>query len=369
MANILRSPTIQPEKRWPGSLSQFSTVNLLTSTLFVAAAALPFNNAEALPRSAQHPSYQLSINADTSKGTAKTLIGDATPPLSKPVPMWVERTRFLNANTSVGTAKTLIADAIPPIINQPGFSPLLVRSVQDTTQKSQITLLSAVPSPIVNPIALVAERSRWLPSDTSKPTAKVLFADAQAPIVNPPIAPVALVRTVTDTTQDSPIVLLSAVPAPPIVNTFAFAPQQLSLFYVNGWAPPNLLTSTLVPVVPDNPPTGGGGGGSLGWTQWGGGGWSDYTIYDKEWQKTDWEKKIPPKVVQTIERIARRNQPEEDALRELEAELGVAEHQARYARMLTALMQSQFNSLQVLRKRQLRAIQENEDDDLLLFFT
>lgn len=93
--------------------------------------------------------------------------------------------------------------------------------------------------------------------------------------------------------------------------------------------------------------------------------WQPYII-----AKRDWEKKIPPVVVQTIERIARKDTTEADALRLLEAELDAAQYQARYAQMLLALMRNQLQSLTVLRRQQLaemaRIEQEDEDDAILL---
>jgi hypothetical protein len=100
----------------------------------------------------------------------------------------------------------------------------------------------------------------------------------------------------------------------------------------------------------------------------GGGGrkyWQPYWI-----EKQDWEKKIPPVAVQTIERIARSKKDSDAAELALMAEL--EDYQARYGVMLQMLRQNQLNSLAILKKQQLaqiQAIQDEEDAEILLLFS
>lgn len=103
---------------------------------------------------------------------------------------------------------------------------------------------------------------------------------------------------------------------------------------------------------------------------WGGGkfqypNWQPYIV-----AKRDWEQKVPPKVAQVIERIARTDKTPQRALAELEYELEQVEDLARYQRLLVALMESQFHSLQALRRQQLARIarqeQDAEDEEALL---
>lgn len=97
----------------------------------------------------------------------------------------------------------------------------------------------------------------------------------------------------------------------------------------------------------------------------GGGGrstyWQPYWIDNREW-----EKKIPPAAVKAIERVARSRKTGEEAERALMLELD--DNQARYAKMLHALKESQFNTLKALRAKQLRESRliEEEDSEILL---
>ena len=107
-----------------------------------------------------------------------------------------------------------------------------------------------------------------------------------------------------------------------------------------------------------------------GQDEWGGAqfkypNWRPYQL-----RKEEWEKKIPPVVAQAIERVARSAKTGTAATAELEAELGEQQYQARYAKMLAALQQSQFSTLKALRGQQLKAMADQEDDDvqsLMLF--
>jgi hypothetical protein len=101
-----------------------------------------------------------------------------------------------------------------------------------------------------------------------------------------------------------------------------------------------------------------------GQDEWGGAqfqypNWRPYQL-----RKEEWEKKIPPVVAQAIERVARSAKTGAAAEVELEAELGEAQYQARYAKMLQALQQSQFSTLKALRGQQLKAMADQEDDDV-----
>lgn len=114
-------------------------------------------------------------------------------------------------------------------------------------------------------------------------------------------------------------------------------------------------------------------------TKAGGDAWGGAKFQYPNWQpylmaRRDWEKKVPAKVERVIERIARKEDDEAQAVRLLEAELAGAEDAARYTRMLIAMLQTQTRSLQALRQRQLLEIAqaearqraEEDDEDAIL---
>ena len=168
-------------------------------------------------------------------------------------------------------------------------------------------------------------------------------------------------------------------PAPTLAQTAnqALVPGTGNI-QITGWAPTVTVASASIDLTP--------GTGTIrvtGWaptlTQSGADNWGGVSSnrYWRPYQlrKEEWEKKIPPVVVQAIERVARSAKTGQAAVAELEDELGAAQHQARYARMLQALQESQFNTLKALRGQQLKQIadaeRERERDDeetvLLLF--
>jgi hypothetical protein len=91
-----------------------------------------------------------------------------------------------------------------------------------------------------------------------------------------------------------------------------------------------------------------------------GGHWQPYWL-----DKREWEKKIPQKAVQAIERIAQSEKRGEAAEQALRAE--ISDFQTRYSDMLRGMQAMQVNTLQALRLMQMREIarieQEIEDEN------
>lgn len=203
MADIFRPPVIV-NRREPGPFQVAAAVgqSLLLTTLAVVVAALPI-------------------------GTQNC---QAAPALQRVV-----------VDTTHGTPKTLFADSQLPVGHSPAFAPIaLTRNVVDTTHGQPITLQVIVaPPPIVNPVQLGPLKFWWQPPDTSRCTAKPLYADNQLPVgKSPAFAPIALTRTVVDTSRGQPITLQVIVPPAPIVNPVQLGPLRF------WWQPPDTSIST-----------------------------------------------------------------------------------------------------------------------------
>jgi hypothetical protein len=190
VATIFRGPLFSQQKRNPELRSPSTGVNLLTSTLFVAAAALPFNNAQAFT-APQHPSHTLSVNADTSRGTPKTLFADAARP-SFDAPTFAPQhpPRALNQDSSKGIPKTLYADSANPVSNKPHTAPDRIRPGTDTSKGSTQALLAPVGSPPFVPAPFVGPQTvRRNLADTSQSTPVGFFPVAgPTPFLTPPTA-------------------------------------------------------------------------------------------------------------------------------------------------------------------------------------
>jgi hypothetical protein len=214
-----------------------------------------------------------SILRDTSLGTPKTLRPDAQPPLVvEPVPA-AQSKPYQPPDTSRGTPKTLYGDAQPPIIAELSLAVPAVSSVQDTTRGSPLALIAAgfvQPPLVVEPgpqtpqgSAIFGDSSRGMPApmvaqaltqtpfqpsfvgtpwvwyqplDTSRSTAKVLFADATPPILPELSLSAPSINRVADTSKCSPQTLLAAFIQPPLVqeptagtSASAYQPANTSL--------------------------------------------------------------------------------------------------------------------------------------------
>lgn len=112
---------------------------------------------------------------------------------------------------------------------------------------------------------------------------------------------------------------------------------------------PELPEPTQVPVAPIPAPV----------VDWGGGKYHQPYWQAYQLDKREWEKKIPPKAIQAIERVARSSKKLDAAEAELRRE--IAEWDSRYSKMLLAMQAMQLNSLKVLRQIQLEEIARYEE--------
>lgn len=280
MADIFRNPLQVNRRDFPPVLACRTCAvvvgSLLTTTLAVVAAALPFQNASAFPSQSHDPVARHAQVADTSRGTPKTLTADTLRPAQNPTVGQVDLRRYLSdtsadspvallgvatpapflpllhqaparftwqpADTSKGLAKPLFADSTTPNFNPAQFLVERVRFSPDTSQDSPVTLLSApLVAPLFNPIQLAPDRLRPV-VDTTKGTPKPLTADAQAPVSNKPQFLVERTRYSQDTSADSPTALLLAPVPDPISNEILLAPDRLRPVYDTSKGTPKTLT-------------------------------------------------------------------------------------------------------------------------------
>lgn len=279
MADIYRNPVQVTRREFPPALNLRSAAvvvgSLLTTTLAVVAAALPFNNASAFPSQSHDPVARHAQVADSTRGTPKTLTADTLRPAQNPTVRQVDIRRYLSdtsadspvallgatpapflpilhqaparftwqpADTSKGLAKPLFADSTTPNFNPSQFLVERVRFSPDTSQDSPLPLLSApLVAPLFNPIQLAPDRLRPV-VDTSKGTAKTLTADAQPPVNNEPQFLVERTRHSPDTSASSARVLLTTLAPDPISNEIVLAPDRVRPVYDTSKGTPKTLT-------------------------------------------------------------------------------------------------------------------------------
>lgn len=230
--------------------------NLLTTTLVAAAIALPLSAGRSLPLQQHHPSKAKQLNADTSRGTPKTLIADsrkaqplplqhapqhpgvrgqlvpqttagsplalrapvvAAPPIV-PVPsLQVARYAWQPGDTSQDAPRFLLVD--PLASGVPDFqAPLRYPyGVSDTSWRN-VAALDVVQTPVVPSLLVSVQLLRTL-DDTSAGTPKALTTDATLPFDGLQQNPPQIGRVLSDTSRSAPQVLLAVVqpPAPPFV--------------------------------------------------------------------------------------------------------------------------------------------------------
>lgn len=216
MANIFRGPLIVGRRDPPiQNTTLIVGPSLLATTLAIAAAIpLPLGAAHLGSAQTYNPAPRNFVNADTSRGTPKTLIADSktaqflTPQLA---PQQHGRNEFLNADTSQDTPKTLFSDATTPANNRTASAPSILRLGADTTLDTPTVLLAAIPAPLVNAPQFQADRIRTIPADTSRGTAKALTFDSVLPRFNAPHLTTDRIKPVSDTSLSSPLALVTPV--------------------------------------------------------------------------------------------------------------------------------------------------------------
>jgi hypothetical protein len=113
------------------------------------------------------------------------------------------------------TTLAVVAAVLPPGQQATASSPALQRSVVDTSHGTPKPLLADAQLPFLVLQQTPPDRQRPV-VDTTHGTAKTLIADAQAPVgQQPAFAPIALTRTVVDTSRGQPITLQVIVPPAP----------------------------------------------------------------------------------------------------------------------------------------------------------
>jgi hypothetical protein len=138
---------------------------------------------------------------DDSQSTPKPFYADALTFTPVAPQFQVDRIRPV-VDTSLSAPLGLLT-AAPPAINAPPPQVDRLRPVLDTSQSSPTALIGGTPfSNFQHP---VPPRYWWQPLDTSNPTPKVLYADAQRAFIPPPhFAPLRFWWQPADTSQSTP---------------------------------------------------------------------------------------------------------------------------------------------------------------------
>lgn len=267
MADLARSPIVQESRRHPDHTrgnGVFQPNNLLTTLLVGVVLALPVRNPDSTAwRTVQHPSLNGTINADTTRGTPKTLLAEVILPrgrntllqttttpepsrnvvdTSESIPKaYLEDSQFApsnmtesfvviewqgqNINTSVGSSPVLFGITPKPIVPPPFLNAIRYPgSVQDTSKSTPPNFIPA--TVLAKPVfgyAFVSPPRYWFqPDDASSGIPKVLYGDQIPPVINPPISVLDRIRPVVDTSQSTPAVL---IPAPVVVSPAVNAPH------------------------------------------------------------------------------------------------------------------------------------------------
>ena len=250
MASIYRAPTYAGHLRRPEVSSGIVSTSLLVTTLAVAS-VLPFNNASAFTQPIARP----AVNADTSRGVAKTLT-DPRPNFVLPhvTPQHPSRRLSVNPDTSKGTAKGLIADSVSPFFVPPHHQVDRLRPVADSSQNTPLTLVSAV---VTAPFAVAPQfqidRTRPVADTSQSAWALLAPVTAQAPFVNPPFVAAATPHRRGMGTLDT-----SAGAVPPTIAPFAQQPAlgldaRRDVRDTSAGTAPGLFPAPVPPFV--NPPT------------------------------------------------------------------------------------------------------------------
>jgi hypothetical protein len=141
---------------------------------------------------------------------------------------------------------TLIATTLPQGAQATASAPSRKQLNANTSQGTPLTLLSAVPAPVVNAPQPTVPRKAWIPADTSAGMAKVLRPELVLPVgggqtASAPPRP----RLVVDTSASQPLVLQQAPPPPPFFNPQNFfAPKK-------PWIPPDTSRGIPKPLYAD----------------------------------------------------------------------------------------------------------------------
>lgn len=278
MADIFRGPTYAKHHRRPEPPPQWAAPNLLTSTLFVAAAAIPFQTASAFPAQVSHPSHRLSANADTSLGTPKTLTADSVSPFFVASHVGPQRSRTSNADTSSGGPLTLfpvvavsapflpvpsiqvdgrrrgeVRSDVPPNLTL-GLPPDQIASAvpetlaiyrqpvtpTNTSFRASVVLDVVVAAPpFFNAPHIASAKLRWQPADNSAGIPKTLTVDASVPFFNAPtFAPQAKSKRGqlnADTSGGLNNALASFIPSAPFAQTDWPGPIRKPPFHETSW--------------------------------------------------------------------------------------------------------------------------------------
>jgi len=212
VANEFRGPLFVNGHRKPVA----GVRDVVVALTLMPVALFAINNASAAPRQVLHPSHALSVNADTSRGTPKTLTADTLRPAQAQPQSLLDRTRPV-VDTSRGTNPALL----PPTTAQAPFTilaqppPDRIRPVADTSLGTPKSLTQDAQQPIgTERYDNLLDRVRPV-TDTSRGTAKTLTADAQLPARNLQQTAPDKIRPVADTSLGSTAFL---PPAPPVVN-------------------------------------------------------------------------------------------------------------------------------------------------------
>lgn len=336
MADIARAPTFSRQHRRPEP-SCLNGPNLLTSTLVVVAAALPFNNSGAFPSQHQRPGHTRSVNADTSRGTPKTLTLDATVPFFNPghiAPQPKARNGFV-LDTSRGVPETLLPTGpvvapfipaptlqvdgrrivevrsdVPPNLNTQ-FAPDQIATAvvetlpiyrqpitpANTSYRNIVALdLPALPPPFVNAVHWAPARFWWQPDDSSSGTPKNFFSDSTTPTFNAPSLLIDRLRPVADTSQGLNVALASFIPPAPFAQRDWPTPISFRQFFEPG-AGSYQNPDRIPPALPPTPQQDTFSGGTYG-------------LWDfAEKKKRKRQPEEPPAIVEDLAQVVAKNEP------------------------------------------------------------
>ena len=160
MAVVIRGPVEAGNHLRPDPTSRFELPNLLTTTLFVAAAVLPFQNAQAFPGAPQYSSQSLSFNTDTSTGTPKTLYADSTLPAFNASQFLVDRLRPV-VDTTQSSPIELLTFVVVPL--PPGTANWV--ATLDYRAQFRLGLPSAVDYSLLLPTAVIVKYTVFILSE------------------------------------------------------------------------------------------------------------------------------------------------------------------------------------------------------------
>jgi hypothetical protein len=161
------------------------------------------------------PARNLWQPGDSSQSTNLSLLTVPIPPTIPAPHLAPIRYWFQPSDSSQSTSKTLYADSTVPVFNVPQYQIDPIRPVTDTSQSSNLSLITAVQPPIIPPGHFAPIRALWQPGDTSQSVPKVTFGDSTIPFSNLQQPVPTLSLPVADTSQPSPLALLAPYVPPP----------------------------------------------------------------------------------------------------------------------------------------------------------